>query len=216
MSGAFITFEGVEGCGKSTQIACLERHLREKGMEVEVTREPGGTAIAEAIREVLLDPRHGDMGEVTELLLYAAARAQHVHGRIAPALKAGKVLLCDRFADSTTAYQGAGRGIDAALLDQLHRIATGGLRPDLTFLLDLDPEEGLARVRARGRTDRLEQEALAFHCRVREGYLAAAQRETDRFAVIDASGSIDGIAAAIAERADRLLESGKDRDRVLR
>jgi len=215
VSGLFITFEGVEGCGKTTQIALLHAHLEANGHAVELTREPGGTAIAEAIREILLNPDHSDMGEVTEVLLYAAARAQHVHARIKPALAAGKVVLCDRFADSTTAYQGAGRGIDTQLLEQLHRIATGAIWPQLTFLLDLDPATGLDRVRARGRTDRLEQEALAFHERVREGYLALARREKRRFVVLDAADSIETLAQEIAAQVDQLLQGQTEEEHEL-
>lgn len=199
MRERFITFEGVEGCGKSTQIALLEERLRASGLEVLVTREPGGTVIAEAIRAILLDPEHENMGETAELLLYGAARAQHVHERIRPALERGAVVLCDRFADSTTAYQGAGRGLDRKTLAAIHEIATSGLEPGLTFLLDLAPEVGLERARSRGRADRLEREALAFHERVRKGYLEIAAAAPERVEVLDATQSIEAIAASIGD-----------------
>ena len=195
----FITFEGVEGCGQTTQSALRQGRLRAAGMEVLVTREPGGTVIAEAIRAILLDPQHESMGETAELLLYGAARAQHVHERIRPALERGAVVLCDRFADSTTAYQGAGRGLDRRTLATIHDIATNGLAPGLTILLDLEPEVGLARARSRGRADRLEREALAFHERVRAGYLAIAAEAPERVVVFDATRNIEALAAEIGE-----------------
>ncbi|MCX5759213.1 MAG: dTMP kinase, partial [Candidatus Hydrogenedentes bacterium] len=161
--GIFITFEGVEGCGKSTQAALLREHLESKGFAVVCTREPGGTPIAEAIRRVLLDPAHGAMVPATELFLYAAARAQHVGERSRPALDAGAVVICDRFADSTTAYQCAGRGLGHDVAAQLHGIATGGLRPDITFVIDVPAALGLARAAKTGIPDRIEREQLAFH-----------------------------------------------------
>lgn len=197
MRGLFITFEGVEGCGKSTQIERLRLHLEACGQRVLMTREPGGTPIAEAIRDLLLDPSHHAMSPSAELLLYEAARAQHVDERIRPALESGVTVLCDRFADSTTAYQGAGRGLPLNALEYLHLIATGGVWPDLTFVIDLPVEIGLERARARGRADRMEQEALAFHERVRQGFLELARREPARIRVIDGTQSIDEIAAAI-------------------
>ena len=204
MRGAFITFEGVEGCGKTTQIQLLEAHLRGQGREVVVTREPGGPPIAEAIRAILLDPEHHAMGPITELLLYAAARAQHVCEIIWPALALGKTVLCDRFADSTAAYQGAGRGVAPEQLQFLHDLATGGLQPDLTFLLDLSPAAGLARARNRGRADRLEQESLLFHERVREGFLALAAGAPNRIVVLNGDQSGEEIAAEIRKHAGRL------------
>jgi dTMP kinase len=206
MRGAFITFEGVEGCGKTTQLRLLEAHLRAQGQEVLVTREPGGPPIAEAIRGILLDPENRAMGPTTELLLYAAARAQHVYETIWPALELGKTVLCDRFADSTAAYQGAGRGIPRDMLDQLHQLATGGIQPDRTFLLDLPPAEGLARARTRGRADRLEQESLPFHERVRAGFLALAEAEPQRILVVDARQEVEVLAAQIRQEVKRLLQ----------
>ena len=172
-----------------------------------VTREPGGTPIAEAIRDVLLDPAHKAMGATAELLLYEAARAQHVHEKIAPALEAGHVVLCDRFADSTTAYQGAGRGIGSEVLTDLHHLATGGVWPDLTLLIDLPVETGLERARGRGRKDRMEQESVAFHQRVREGFLALAQAEPGRIQVIDGDASVEDVHDAIRRAVEAVLPS---------
>lgn len=197
MNGLFITFEGVEGCGKSTQIERLRERLEAAGRNVIVTREPGGTEISEAIRALLLDPAHTVMAPATELLLYAAARAQHVCERIRPALEAGRVVLCDRYADSTTAYQGAGRGLTPESLAQLHAMATGGLWPHLTLIIDLPAEEGLQRARGRGRSDRLEQESIDFHERVRQGFLGLAAREPERIKIIEGRQSIEAVAEAI-------------------
>lgn len=208
MRGCFITFEGVEGCGKSTQIALLRDYLDAAGHEVVVTREPGGTPIAEAIREVLLDPAHGAMGDTAELLLYEAARAQHVHEKIAPALAAGQVVLCDRFADSTTAYQGAGRGLAAETLNELHRLAAHGLWPDLTLLIDLPVEAGIQRARDRGRKDRIEQESIDFHERVRAGFLALAKAEPTRIRIIEGEASIEAVQQAIRRAVNAVLPPG--------
>jgi len=205
MSGCFITFEGVEGCGKSTQIARLHDYLVSIGHDVVVTREPGGTPIAEAIRDVLLNPDHEAMGATAELLLYEAARAQHIHEKIAPALEAGQVVLCDRFADSTTAYQGAGRGIAPEVLNNLHRMATGGIWPDLTLLIDLTADQGLERARHRGRKDRMEQESVNFHRRVREGFLELARAEPARIRVIDGDAPIESVQQAIREAVEAIL-----------
>lgn len=186
----FITFEGIEGCGKSTQIRLLEGHLQKRGLPVLRTREPGGTPVGEKIRQVLLNRDFKEMGPVTELLLYAAARAQHIDQVIRPALQAGKTVLCDRYADATEAYQGYARGLDKTLLKMLHKIAAGNLKPDLTFLLDCPVELGLARVRER---NRFEEEAAAFHEKVRQGYLHVARGEPKRIKVIDAGGSVETI-----------------------
>ncbi len=212
MAGTFITFEGIEGCGKSTQISLLAEYLARKGNEVVLTREPGGTQIGERIRSVLLDASHDGMAPIAELLLYAAARCQHIAEVIRPALDAGKVVLCDRYADATTAYQGAARRIDAATLAEVHRIATGGLMPELTILLDCAPSEGLSRAHARiaaggqaAHEDRFEREAMAFHERVRQGYLAIAKSEPGRVKVIDASASIEEIQMRIADAVEKFL-----------
>ncbi|MFM1919572.1 MAG: hypothetical protein RLZZ303_1206 [Candidatus Hydrogenedentota bacterium] len=205
MTPPFITFEGVEGCGKSTQLSLLAEHLKTRGWNVEVLREPGGVPIAEAIREILLDPANKAMCTTSELLLYAAARAQLVHERVLPAIANGKAVLCDRFADSTTAYQGAGRGIDASQIEQIHELANGGLWPHKTFLLDLPVEAGLERARHRGRADRIEQESLHFHQRVREAYLDLAKRHPERIIVLDASQSVEALAGEIRLIADEVF-----------
>lgn len=205
MSGCFITFEGVEGCGKSTQIALLRDFLAHAGHDVIVTREPGGTPIAEAIRHVLLDPANEAMNATAELLLYEAARAQHVHEKIIPALAAGQVVLCDRFADSTTAYQGAGRGQAPEILNGLHRMATGGVWPDLTLLLDVPVLTGLERARNRGRKDRIEQESVDFHQRVRDGFLALAAAEPDRIRVISGDATVAQVHHAICRAVEAVL-----------
>ena len=194
MSGLFITFEGVEGCGKSTQVARLREQLTSRGLRVVLTREPGGTAIAEAIRSIVLDPRNTAITPVTELLLYAAARAQHVDELIRPELDAGAIVISDRFADSTTAYQGAGRNLDRALIKRMHETATRGTWPDITFLLDLPAELGLERARSTGAFDRIEGEPLQFHQAVREEFLRIAEKDSARIHVIDARQSADIVA----------------------
>jgi dTMP kinase len=191
--GIFITFEGGEGAGKTTQIAKLAHAFEAAGHKVVVTREPGGSRIANRIRSLLLDREMKGLVALAELLLYEASRAQHVSDVIGPAIAAGKVVICDRFADSSLVYQGAARGISAPLVKKLNQIATGGLKPDLTFVMDLDPRIGLARVGARGVLDRLEKEALSFHQAVRRGYLNLIKAEPRRCKRIDASRSRDAI-----------------------
>jgi dTMP kinase len=187
MSGLFVTFEGGEGSGKSTQLARLAARLAAQGFDPLVTREPGGTPVAEGIRALLLDPALGP-GAVAEALLMEAARAELVATVIRPALAAGRIVLCDRYADSTLAYQGAGRGLDLAMLAEWNRIATGGLTPDLTLLFDLDPTVGLSRrVIAAGVPNRLDRESPAFHACVHAQYLALARAEPGRFVVLDAA-----------------------------
>lgn len=205
MKGLFITFEGVEGCGKSTQVERLREWLEAQGRPVLVTREPGGVPIAEAIRAVLLQPDHDAMSPVTELLLYEAARAQLVHEFIRPALEAGQIVLCDRFADSTTAYQGMGRNLPPEDVVRLHALATQGIWPDLTFVLDLPVEEGLRRVRNRGRFDRMERQAVQFHERVREGFLAIAKSDPDRVKIIDATPPPDVVFKSVRADVESLL-----------
>lgn len=205
MKGLFITFEGIEGSGKTTQIKRLRHWFIDRGYETVVTREPGGTSISEAIRGVLLNPEHESMASNTELLLYSAARAQHVTELVKPALEAGVMVLCDRFADSTTAYQGYGRGVDRALLSELNALATGGLQPDVTLLFDLPVENGLQRA-LRGRLpDRIEQESMEFHKRVRDGYLELAKTFPDRMFVIPAEQAPDAVATAVIEVVQRLV-----------
>jgi dTMP kinase len=205
VSGIFVTFEGVEGCGKSTQVKRLHERLTERGHTVLVTREPGGTPIAEAIRNVLLDPANEAMAPVAELLLYEAARAQHVAERIRPALDANAVVICDRFADSTSAYQGAGRALPDQMLSAMHHVATGGTWPDLTIVLDVPIEEGLTRAMKVDAPDRLEQEPIAFHQRVRDSFLALAKQEPNRIKVIDGMQTEEAVAEAINALVDPLL-----------
>ncbi len=188
----FITLEGGEGVGKTTQQALLALQLRQAGYPCLCTREPGGTALGRALREILL---HGDpLTPLAELFLYAADRAEHVQKCILPALAAGQVVVCDRFTDSTLAYQGYGRGLDLQQVRQLNHLATGGLQPHLTLWLDLPPEVGLART---GLADRLEQERLEFHRRVHQGFQALAAAEPQRIVRIDAGGSPLEVAARI-------------------
>ena len=195
--GYLLSFEGGEGGGKGTQIANLVMYLKALGYPITETREPGGTLIGNDIRGILLNPKHAGMDYLTELLLYEATRAQLLREVIRPALSRGEIVICDRFADSTTVYQGDARGIDLQIIGQLNQIATNGLRPDYTVLLDLDPIIGLQRIQKRGTPDRLEQEALTFHQRVRQGYLRLAKQEPDRFLVIDASENPTQIQATI-------------------
>lgn len=185
--GLFLTLEGVEGVGKSTNIEYITQYLERRGIEYVLTREPGGTALAEEIRDLLLAVHEEPMSELTELLLVFAARAQHLDKVIQPALSKGKWVVCDRFTDATFAYQGAGRGLSAETIDQLQLLVQGELRPDLTLILDLDPEIGLARAGNRGELDRFELEQQSFFRHVRQGYLDIAQAEPERCKVIDAS-----------------------------
>jgi dTMP kinase len=199
LAGLFVTFEGGEGTGKSTQIARLAARLGARGLEPVITREPGGTPLAEGIRALLLD-RGRAPGPVAEAFLMEAARADLVAQVIRPALAAGRVVLCDRYDDSTLAYQGAGRGLDPEALRAWNRAATGGLTPDLTLLFDLDPAAGLARrAGAEGETNRLDREPREFHARVREGYLALARAEPGRFLVLDASLPPEALEARVWE-----------------
>jgi dTMP kinase len=183
--GAFITFEGGEGSGKSTQIARLAKRLTAAGLTVRVLREPGGTRVGEGVRALLLDPEHTDLDPTAELLLYEASRAQLVADVIQPALAAGEIVLCDRFYDSTTAYQGFARGLPLDRIRELNEIATLGIKPDRTIVLDVEPAMGIERATRYG-TDRLEGENEAFHTAVRHGFLAIAAEEPGRVRVIDA------------------------------
>jgi dTMP kinase len=208
MPGLFITFEGGEGSGKSTQIARLAARLRALGLDPLVTREPGGTALAEGIRALLLDSSVAP-GPLSEALLMEAARADLVANVIRPALVAARPVLCDRYADSTLAYQGAGRGLDAAMLASWNAVATGGLQPDLTFLFDLDPEVGLARRASAGvSTNRLDRESLPFHQRVRARFLELAASSPERWIILDATASHDQLEARVWE-AFEVLRRGK-------
>lgn len=207
-AGLFITFEGVEGSGKSTQARRLAESLRATGRAVTLTREPGGTALGERLRDILLDLGQSGMLPEAELFLYLASRAEHVAGVIEPALRRGDIVIADRFGDASVAYQGGGRGLGTALVESLNQVATRGVKPDVTFLLDLDPSEGLDRLSGRGtERDRIESERLAFHERVRAAYLSVAEREPSRFEVIDGGLSEIDIAAVITGRVDRLLNA---------
>lgn len=200
----FITFEGPEGSGKTTQLRLLEAWLRGRGYDVLATREPGGTAISEAIRTILLDPAHTEMRPETEILLFSAARAQIVAQVIRPHLARGGIVLCDRYADSTLAYQGYGRGLDLDILRAITAFATGGLLPHLTIYLDIPIEIGLQR-KAIQEWNRLEAQTRAFHQRVRQGYLEMAAAEPERWLVLDASQPIADVQAAIRQRLVPLL-----------
>ena len=201
MTGLFITLEGPEGAGKSTNREYLAQRLREKGLDVVLTREPGGTPLAERIRELLLAPADEPMNSDTELLLVFAARAQHLAQVIRPALMRGAIVLCDRFTDATYAYQGAGRGLSSARIEQLESFVQGELRPDLTLIFDLPVEVGLSRAAARGRLDRFEQEGLGFFEAVRGAYLDRARQAPQRYRVIDASQQL----AAVQQDLDQLV-----------
>ncbi len=212
--GVFVTFEGPEGGGKSTQVRRLAAALAAQGITVLTTREPGGTPVAERIREVLLGKAAGPMAARAELLLMLAARADHVEAKIRPALAAGQVVLCDRFSDSSAAYQGGARGLDQDEVREADRFATGNLVPDLTLLLDVPPELGLARAGRKG-GDRIEAEGLAFHRKVRETFLALAAREPARFRVIDATQDEDEVfrqvEAAVEEALERVRTTAEGR-----
>jgi len=203
--GFFITFEGIEGCGKSTQAMLLAGVLREKGYEVLLTREPGGPAISEAIRKILLDPENFEMLPETEMLLYMASRSQHTGQWILPALKEGKIVISDRYFDSTIAYQGAARDIDLDMIETITRFATFGTDPDLTFLIDVPVETGLKRIQSR-KLDRLEMEAVDFHQKVRQQYLFIASKYTSRYNVINGDDLVDSIHQTIMQRTLEMID----------
>ncbi|MEH6442534.1 MAG: dTMP kinase [Oceanospirillaceae bacterium] len=205
--GRFITVEGTEGVGKSTNIAFVKQLVEDAGIELILTREPGGTALAEQIRELILTPRQEKMSVDTELLLVFAARAQHINTVILPALDRGAWVLSDRFTDATYAYQGFGRGIDIQRIQQLEQFVQGSLRPDLTLLLDAPVELGLARASARGKLDRIEQEQQSFFEKVRQGYHQQVLKEPSRFALIDASKSLVDVKAQITDVVRTRLEA---------
>ncbi len=198
MKGLFITFEGIEGSGKTTIVGLLQEYLREKGHEVVTTFEPGDHPLGRAIRGLLLEPETSPE-DLTELFLYMADRAEHVRKIIKPALAQGRVVLCDRFADSTVAYQGYGRGLDIQMIETLNRMATGGLSPDRTYLLDLAPEKGLSRNVSVNKSDRFERESLEFHQRVRQGYLEIARGAPERVRLIDADRTIEEVFSEIRD-----------------
>ncbi len=210
----FITFEGIEGSGKTTQMQHLRQHLQTHGHDVVATREPGGCPIADTIRSLLLDPQSGTMTPRAELLLYSAARAQHVAEIILPALKKGQIVLCDRFSDATTVYQGVGRGLEMRQLEEINSFASNGLCPDMTLLLDYPVEDGLYRARARNHTGQIESEgrfeleSLDFHKRIRHGYLELAATEK-RFHIIDALGTVEQVSERIIAAVDQFLANRK-------
>ena len=213
MRGAFITFEGIEGSGKSTQIALLHDHLLSLGHAVTLTREPGGTPIGDQLRKVLLDPANSGLDPTAELLLYAASRSQHLREVVLPALAAGRIVLCDRFSDATLAYQGYGRGLDIEMIRALDRIVTTpAARPCLTILFDIDAASGIARAHRRNISQSLEAEArfeneeLWFHERVRQGYLALSRQEPDRIRIVEASLSPENVHASVRMIVDEKLQ----------
>lgn len=202
--GRFITVEGTEGVGKTTNLDFIQQLLEQQGIPVVRTREPGGTPLAEDIRALLLTPRNEPVADSAELLLMFAARAQHLQQLILPALEAGQWVLCDRFTDATYAYQGGGRGMDVGRIAQLEQLVQGDLRPDLTLLLDLPVATGLSRARARSTPDRFESERVAFFEAVRAHYLQRAAHEPERFAVIDAAPALPQVQAQIRRALARL------------
>ena len=216
MKRRFITFEGIEGCGKSTQIRRLRDVLSERGIPVLLTEEPGGSGVGKILRGILLNRTGVEIAAEAELLLFMADRAQHIREVIEPALNRQKVVLCDRFADATMAYQGFGRGLDREMIDILNRFALRGVTPDLTLLMDVPVETGLGRALARiagkkesEREDRFESEQMDFHRRVRDGYLHLASREPERFRIIDASGDIEATHRAILREVEAFMERGR-------
>ncbi|MDO9548325.1 MAG: dTMP kinase [Candidatus Marinimicrobia bacterium] len=195
-SGIFITFEGIDGSGKTTQINALIQHLDKAGIPYQLFREPGGTEIGEKIRDILLDKNHDSMLPMTELLLYSASRHQLTKSRIIPALEAGEIVICDRFYDSTTAYQGYGRGIDLDFIQRLNAAATDSLVPDKTFILDISLEERHLRL-GKKNLDRLEQETMDFHKRIRDGFLKMAKNEPGRFTVLEGNRTPEALSNEI-------------------
>jgi len=198
MKGKFITIEGIEGVGKTTNINFIRQQLEAAGRDVVLTREPGGTPLGEAIRGLLLDSAYTGMDSTCELQLMFAARAEHLAKLVWPALEKGQWVLCDRFTDATYAYQGGGRGIDSGVISRLEELVQGDFRPDITLLLDVPVAVGLARASERGRLDRFEQEKVEFFERVRNAYLEMAQRSPDRYRVVDASLPLDDVQKQIA------------------
>jgi dTMP kinase len=218
MSSFFITFEGIEGSGKTTQIEHLRGYLSRRGITCKVTREPGGSPIAEKIRKILLDPGHAGMTPVSELFLYEAARAQHVKEVIESLLKKGVVVLCDRFSDATVAYQGFGRGIDLGLVETLNLASSRGLKPDVTILLDCPSDLGLKRAVRRNqlekkeKEDRFERERIQFHRRVRRGYLFLAKREPHRIKVVDTRQGEEKVFEKIRQIVDQMIVRSKHKE----
>jgi len=203
--GYFITVEGTDGAGKTTQIKLIEDYLKSKNKSVVVTREPGGTSIGEKIRDILLDSQNSEMGMITEMLLYASARAQLVSEVIRPAIEEGKVVICDRFVDSSYVYQGFGRGIDLKIITDVNRVALDGLVPDITLFFDLNPVEALRRRKNSTELDRIEKEKMDFHKRVYNGYKKLAMLYSDRINCIDSDRSIEEIFDDVKACIDELM-----------
>jgi dTMP kinase len=204
--GLFITTEGTDGSGKTTQIKLLESYLKDKGFEIVVTREPGGTSIGEKIRSIILDPGNAEMSYITEMMLYASARAQLVNELIKPSLAHGKVVICDRFIDSSYVYQGFGRNIDIEIIEKVNRIALDGILPDITLFFDIDPSIALERrIKSTG-ADRIEQEKMDFHKKVYEGYKKLVSKYPDRIKAIESNRSIEEIFLDVKANIDRILE----------
>lgn len=210
MAGAFITFEGIDGCGKSTQMRLVASELRELGLDVTTTREPGGTPLGQRLRAALLDVEE-EVDPLTELLVFAADRAQHVRTVLRPTIDSGGIVLSDRYADSTVAFQGAGRGFDSELVDEIVKLATDGLKPDLTLLFNLPVEDCVARTRRRHENkntgDRIDAEDVEFHTRVRDAYLRIAAAEPGRVRVIDATGEVQETQQKVKETVIAFLQS---------
>lgn len=203
MEGIFITMEGPDGSGKSTQIELLKQYLEHKGFDIVIAREPGGTAISEVIRKVILDPAHKEMSHMTELLLYAAARAQLVSQVIEPALLDGKAVICDRFVESSAVYQGIGRGLGVDTVYEVNNYALGDVKPKLTIFMDLDAEDGIKRKKEQAELDRMELEDMTFHRRVVEGYRKLATLYPERIVPIDATMSVEEIHSRIVDEVEK-------------
>lgn len=203
MEGIFITIEGPDGSGKSTQIELLKKYLEDRGYDSVVTREPGGTTISEAIREIILNPEYKEMSYMTELLLYAAARSQLVNQIIRPAIEEGKAVICDRFVESSAVYQGIGRGLGVSTVYEVNNYALGEVKPKLTIFMDLDAEDGLKRKKKQAALDRMEQEDIEFHKRVVEGYRKLADLYPERIVPIDATLTVEEIHTKIVEEVEK-------------
>lgn len=205
MKGIFISIEGADGSGKTTQIQMLKKYFEEKGFDVIVTREPGGTKISEQIRSIILDKTHTNMSYITEMLLYAAARAQLVEQIIAPAKKEGKIIISDRFIDSSAVYQGIARGLGTKMVYDVNQYAIAACEPDITFLLDIDATEGIGRKKNQKNLDRMEQETIDFHQMVADGYRRLAREHTERIYMIDASQTIEKIQEEILIKLQQIM-----------
>jgi dTMP kinase len=214
VKGLFITLEGPDGSGKTTQVSRIAAYLKQKQVEFIQTREPGGTRISDKIRAIILDSEHQEMNDLTEVLLYAASRAQHVHEKIIPALKQGNIVLCDRFVDASLAYQGFGLGIGEKSVLEVNQFATGGLLPDRSYFIDVSPEIGRERMKARygeGSLDRIEQKDLAYHERVREGFRQLSQKNSSRIIRINGEQDPEIVFQEIAKDLDRVLAKHKEK-----